>query len=68
MPIYEYRCTECGEEFEKFVRSMTAEVEAACPKCGSPQVEKKVSLFGSRGSSTTTLGAAPASGCSSGGT
>lgn len=67
MPIYEYRCTECGEEFEKLVRSMTAEVEVVCPKCGSQHTEKKISLFGSS-SSTSTAGVPAASGCSTGGT
>ena len=35
MPIYEYRCDECGEKFELFVRSMAKQVSSACPKCGS---------------------------------
>lgn len=68
MPIYEYRCTECGEEFEKFVRSMMSEVEVTCPKCGSQKAEKKISLFGSSGGSTSTVGAPAASGCATGGT
>ncbi|RMD74235.1 MAG: zinc ribbon domain-containing protein [Lentisphaerae bacterium] len=32
MPTYEYRCTECGHEFEAF-QSMTAEPLAECPQC-----------------------------------
>jgi|YNPNPStandDraft_1061719.scaffolds.fasta_scaffold79732_2 putative FmdB family regulatory protein len=68
MPIYEYRCTECGEEFEKFVRSMTAEVEVACPKCGSPKVEKKVSLFGARSAGEGAFSTSAAGGCSTGST
>jgi putative FmdB family regulatory protein len=46
MPIYEYRCNDCGEEFEKFLRSMSASKEVSCPKCGSQSVAKVVSLFG----------------------
>jgi putative FmdB family regulatory protein len=34
MPTYEYRCTECGNEFEKFQR-MSEEPGAECPECGS---------------------------------
>ncbi len=68
MPIYEYRCTECGEEFEKFVRSMTAEVEVTCPACGSSQVEKKISLFGYRGAGESAFGVPAAGGCSTGST
>ncbi len=33
MPLYEYRCTQCGHRFEK-IQSFTAEPETACPKCG----------------------------------
>ena len=42
MPVYEYECKECGEEFEKLVRGAT---EIECPKCGSHKVDKKVSTF-----------------------
>jgi len=55
MPIYEYRCGECGEEFEKFLRSMSAVQEICCPRCGSRRVKKAISLFGKGGS---TAGAA----------
>ena len=47
MPIYEYRCSECGEEFEKWLRSMSAKQDICCPRCGSRQVNKAVSMFGS---------------------
>jgi len=52
MPIYEYQCSECGEKFDKWVRSMCCEEEAHCPKCGSQHVKKAVSLFGKRGSTS----------------
>lgn len=55
MPIYEYRCGECGEEFEKWLRSMSAAHEICCPRCGSRSVDKAISLFGKVGS---TAGAA----------
>lgn len=32
MPLYEYRCTKCGNRFEK-IQSFTAEPETECPKC-----------------------------------
>lgn len=35
MPLYEYRCTQCGHRFEK-IQSFSAEAEVACPKCGGP--------------------------------
>ena len=34
MPTYEYRCTECRHEFEKFQR-MSDEPVSECPNCGS---------------------------------
>jgi putative FmdB family regulatory protein len=69
MPIYEYKCRECGDKFEKLVRSATLSpatiVEVRCPKCSSPKVERQVSLCGcvSGGlDSTTSSSCAPAGG------
>jgi len=44
MPIFEYRCSACGDDFELLVRSDTA---VACPECGSRKVDKKLSTFAS---------------------
>ncbi len=70
MPIYEYSCQECDAQFEKFVRSMTAEVEVKCPKCGGTHVKKDWSVFGTAGSNGGfgDLAAASAASCSPGGT
>ncbi|HET91610.1 MAG TPA: zinc ribbon domain-containing protein [Chloroflexi bacterium] len=64
MPIYEYRCEECGEQFEVFVRSLAKMVTPTCPKCGGQKVGKSVSLFGTSG--TSKGGAAAASSCGPG--
>lgn len=64
MPVYEYRCAKCGERFEKFVRSASAQAEVVCPRCGSTEVQKMVSLFGLTGSTSTTSSRAS---CSTGG-
>ena len=53
MPIYEYRCSVCGEEFEKLIRSMSAAQEISCPRCGSRRVNKAISLFGGALSSSS---------------
>lgn len=58
MPIYEYRCEECGERFDKFVRSAATPIEVVCPKCQSVKCRKSISLFGMSGSSTQSAGAA----------
>jgi putative FmdB family regulatory protein len=41
MPIYEYRCTACDEAFEALIRGSEA---AACPECGSADLERQTSL------------------------
>ena len=46
MPVYEYRCEECNETFELFVRSAGKKGKPECPKCGSTEVKKAISLFG----------------------
>lgn len=33
MPLYEYRCTQCGNRYEK-IQSFSAEPDTVCPKCG----------------------------------
>jgi len=57
MPIYEYRCEECAETFEVFVRSPSQETSPICPKCGGQKVKKAVSLFGVGGSGSSLGGA-----------
>ena len=53
MPIYEYRCQDCGEKFEKLVRGNSEQPELACPNCGGKQAQKLLSTFGTSGFSTT---------------
>ena len=52
MPLYEYICRECGNEYEELV-SLNAETTPPCPSCSSENTEKKMSLFGSIGGSST---------------
>jgi len=61
MPIYEYRCSECEEKFEKLVRLSASTSEIECPKCGEQRVEKLISTFCARMSSTNAV--MPASAC-----
>ena len=42
MPIFEYRCSSCGEEFELLVRGADA---AACPGCGGADLERLLTSF-----------------------
>lgn len=42
MPIYEYRCSSCGSEFEKLVRASDT---PECPSCHGQELDKKLSVF-----------------------
>jgi putative FmdB family regulatory protein len=35
LPLYPYRCTQCGHRFEK-IQSFSAEPVKVCPRCGGP--------------------------------
>ena len=52
MPIFEFRCNECGDLFEKLFLNSNEDVELACPECGSDTFERVVS----RASYTVGLG------------
>jgi putative FmdB family regulatory protein len=42
MPIYEYRCLECGGIAEMFLHSLSSQ-NVQCPACGSYKLEKLLS-------------------------
>jgi putative FmdB family regulatory protein len=42
MPIYDYKCTGCGEQFELLVLKQTV---AECPSCHGQQLEQQLSSF-----------------------
>lgn len=63
MPIYEYQCARCGNEFESFIWSAKDQETLACPKCGATDVRKLLSSFASKGSLSSVL----SSGCGTGG-
>lgn len=43
MPIYEFRCEDCGRVSSVFVRSANASLEAACEHCGSRKTHRVMS-------------------------
>jgi len=53
MPIYEYRCKQCGNKFDKLVKLSTKTSDIECPKCGERKAEKSVSLFGTSGAASS---------------
>lgn len=48
MPLYEYRCPDCGVKFEKIVPTASAPVPA-CPSCQGTRAEKLLSVPGGVG-------------------
>ena len=57
MPLFEYRCSSCGAEFEALVRGSDT---AACAACGSATLERLLTPFAvsSAGRSARALAAA----------
>jgi len=52
MPFYEYRCEDCGEEFEYFARSTSDEADK-CAVCGKKRIKKLFSTFGFKSGSAS---------------
>jgi putative FmdB family regulatory protein len=67
MPIYEYRCDECGAEFEKRVTRPADAASVGCPTCGPGHVTRRLSTFaavtGGSKQSATMPGCPSAAGC-----
>ncbi|MBW2544280.1 MAG: zinc ribbon domain-containing protein [Deltaproteobacteria bacterium] len=54
MPIYEYRCKRCGNEFELIMFAGDDDNDIKCPGCGGKKAEKVLSApAGSNGSCQT---------------
>lgn len=45
MPIYEYRCLECGKASSVLTRSVSQEVEPVCTHCASSNMRRLISSF-----------------------
>ncbi len=43
MPIHEFKCGKCGESFEWL--QLSSREQPACPKCGSKEAERQLSVF-----------------------
>jgi putative FmdB family regulatory protein len=55
MPIFEYRCKDCGKRFESLVLARSAK-PAECPACRSRKVEQQLSVFAVAGASAKSGG------------
>ncbi|HEU4644791.1 MAG TPA: zinc ribbon domain-containing protein [Burkholderiales bacterium] len=45
MPIYEYRCSDCGFQ-DEYLQKLSEPPLTACPSCGKPAFQKQVSAAG----------------------
>ncbi len=61
MPIYEFRCENCGRLFEALCLTQKDERDLRCPYCSSKEVRKEYSSF------ATSCGRVYGSGFSKGG-
>ena len=62
MPIYEYRCNQCNEEFEYLI---IGKDKPCCPCCCSKKVSKRMSVCGfvSKGTGGETVSQSAGSSC-----
>ena len=71
MPIYEFRCLQCGQTFEKLFLKTDDEVQLRCPACHSDSLERIISRTnyamssgkGTRKPQITTRSCHPGSDC-----
>lgn len=67
MPIYEFHCPRCDEDFEELVRN--AKEKVVCPNCSCKKPTKRVSVFGFKSGnkyvSSSEGSSSSCSGCSS---
>lgn len=69
MPIYSYKCKECGEISEFLVNVSSEKEELLCKKCKSEKMEKQIATsfsVGSARSSEAPVCSSGACGCNSG--
>ena len=43
MPLYEFECSDCGEQFEALI--LWNSEPASCPACKSTKLDQQISLF-----------------------
>ncbi|NLK08444.1 MAG: zinc ribbon domain-containing protein [Firmicutes bacterium] len=61
MPLREFQCKDCGENFEELVRNGT---KVQCPKCKSQSLETLISAFGFKGPSRSSASQGACASCS----
>ncbi|MGO9096932.1 MAG: FmdB family zinc ribbon protein [Bryobacteraceae bacterium] len=59
MPLYEYRCSSCGAQFEQLRRMQDAGAPVACPKCQAPGAERLLPAISSHSGASPSQPASP---------
>ena len=66
MPLVEYQCNECSNQFEILVGVSKDTEKAVCPECGSKKVEKLFSAFAAHAAAAPGRAPSPSKGHSCG--
>ncbi|MGC9360611.1 MAG: FmdB family zinc ribbon protein [Anaerolineae bacterium] len=65
MPIYEYRCQDCGQRYDRRRPYADADAPAPCPACDSTRSQRMLSRFACTGGEQSSSGdSAGCAGCS----
>lgn len=67
MPLYEYKCQDCGTVFEELVGKTVPDNMPLCIKCGSDNCQKLMSTFAASVGGSATNPSCPAAGGGCGG-
>ena len=62
MPVFEYKCNDCGSKYDMFHKSSLKQEDVTCPKCGSNKNKKLFSAFATANSSESDYSSPCASG------
>ncbi|MBC8208448.1 MAG: zinc ribbon domain-containing protein [Desulfobulbaceae bacterium] len=65
MPIYEFKCNSCGQNFESLVLIASAVDSITCKHCNSTDIKKIISVTSSQPTKGSQIPAGALSGCSS---
>ena len=55
MPIYEYKCEQCGSRYEQIRRMTEADRDLECPECKSTSIKRQLSEFATTTSSSDAM-------------
>jgi putative FmdB family regulatory protein len=63
MPIYEYKCEQCGGSYEQMRRMTDADRDLECPSCKSTAIKRQLSAFATTTASSSAGPSPMGGGC-----